>query len=433
MRHPNGRTLILKSRNKKRVPKVSYDQLSDLAAEFPVWDAVHKVGVIKGKSLIYDHSLNDMATLTFNLFDKLFSRHDQQYKTEHFRLVLNYLKEIGGFHLFKTVSDHTYDGTHDIIIINDKIEMVVKIGHVANIKKNKPQTELDDYEGDPEFIALLNMDNVGSDNASSSKDSLELAFAPTVENYKIVEKFATLFPEEKADETSVYLFEKSPSGAMHLVPHPIQKFELNLEDHYNDDFIAADAKIMEWVADNDPSSINKKLVLLHGIAGAGKTNYVKNLMGACKNIKVIYIPPYYIDALGDPAFFSFIQKYKGSLLLIEDAEKVLVSREGQAQNSGISILLNLTDGILASVLNFKIICTFNTDEKEIDSALKRKGRLFLRYKFDLLNEKKTKSLYQKLYQKDPPSKEMSLANIFEADDNGVDMTPVKDKVMGFIP
>jgi hypothetical protein len=218
------------------------------------------------------------------------------------------------------------------------------------------------------------------------------------------------------DKSSVFIFERDSHGSMHLVPHKIAGFPVDIDSHYNDDFKDVDDRIKEWCSDSE--SINKKLVLLSGKPGTGKTNYLKNLISTQKNRRIIYIPPYQVGAIADPSFFSFISSYKNSLLIVEDAERVLVSRDTTLDNESVSLMLNLTDGILASALNFKVICTFNVEEDQIDKALTRKGRLFLKYRFDTLEPHKTVTLYKKLYNTDPPEKSMTLASIYENDDNG---------------
>jgi hypothetical protein len=93
--------------------------------------------------------------------------------------------------------------------------------------------------------------------------------------------------------------------------------------------------------------------------------------------------------------------------------------------------LNLCDGIMADVLNFKIIATFNTDEDKIDAALKRKGRMFLKYKFDSLSEKKTKHLFNKIYGAEPPKERMTLAEIYN-DENEFGAKKEEKKSIGFL-
>jgi hypothetical protein len=234
--------------------------------------------------------------------------------------------------------------------------------------------------------------------------------------------------KDLTDSGKILLFEKTEYNEMILTPHPIKNYDLDLSENYNDDFIPVHNKIKTWA--EDFKARNNKLVLLHGVPGSGKTNYIKYILNSITSSKKIYIPPYLVNSMADPAFFPIIKREKESIIIIEDAEKILINREDSADNSIISILLNLCDGIMADVLNFKIIATFNTDEDKIDAALKRKGRMFLKYKFDSLSEEKTKHLFNKLYGEAPPKKKMTLAEIYN-DENEFGEKKEK-KSIGFI-
>lgn len=231
------------------------------------------------------------------------------------------------------------------------------------------------------------------------------------------------------DKGKILLFEKNEYNDMILTPHKIKHYDLDISENYNDDFLDVHHKIKAWA--EDFSSKNNKLVLLHGVPGSGKTNYIKYILNNIKDTKKIYIPPYFVQSMADPAFFPVIRREKESLLIIEDAEKILINRDDSNDNSIISILLNLCDGIMADVLNFKIIATFNTDEDKIDSALKRKGRMFLRYKFDELSEEKTYNLYNKIYKENPPKKRMTLAEIYN-DENEFGKKKEEKRGVGFL-
>lgn len=60
------------------------------------------------------------------------------------------------------------------------------------------------------------------------------------------------------------------------------------------------------------------------------------------------------------------------------------------------MLLNLTDGMLGDSLGIQVICTFNTNVKNIDKALLRKGRLITSYEFKELQANKSKILLKRL-------------------------------------
>ena len=231
-----------------------------------------------------------------------------------------------------------------------------------------------------------------------------------------VVEFRNLFEVKKDTNHNIHLFEKNEYGEMVLRPYTITGFELDIDENYDDKFKGVHEKIIDWA--QDFTLQNNRITLLHGEPGSGKTNYIKYLLNQLPSVRKIYIPPCYVEALSDPAFLGFIKQYSNSLLLIEDAEKVLISREQDETNSAMSIILNLSDGIMGSVLNFKMIATFNTSEDKIDSALKRRGRMFIKHFFEKLSKEKTKALYQKLYGIDPPEERMVLASIYNPEDNG---------------
>ena len=120
-----------------------------------------------------------------------------------------------------------------------------------------------------------------------------------------------------------------------------------------------------------------------------------------------------ISALSSPSFLPFIMKYRNSVLLIEDCEEIIFSRDaGNHQNTAIVNLLNLGDGLLADALCIKVICTFNTDLKNIDKALLRKGRLLARYEFRELELSKAQNLSKKMGCSKPILKPALLSDIY---------------------
>lgn len=249
-------------------------------------------------------------------------------------------------------------------------------------------------------------------------------------DYKFVFDLMEKFVSHHCDDNmgKVLIFEKNEYGDIVLIPHKVKEYQIDISENYNDDFLQVHSKISKWT--HDFSANNNKLLLLHGEQGSGKTNYIKHLMNTTPNVKKIYIPPFFLQSIADPAFFPIIKKEKESILIIEDAEKILINREdSNSDASVVSILLNLCDGIMADVLNFKIIATFNTDESRIDKALKRKGRMFLKYKFDALSKDKTKALFEKVHKSTPPKERMTLAEIYNDENEFGDKKP--ERKVGF--
>ena len=134
--------------------------------------------------------------------------------------------------------------------------------------------------------------------------------------------------------------------------------------------------------------------------------------GKCQDEEVIFLSPKMAANLDNMAFTEFLLDNPNIILVIEDAEELIVSRNNHG-NSHLSFLLNLTDGLIADSLGIQIIATFNTDVKNIDKALLRKGRLTAIYEFKELTAKKANELSKHLgLEYFDALQPMSLADIF---------------------
>ncbi|WP_114750051.1 AAA family ATPase [Pleomorphovibrio marinus] len=185
-----------------------------------------------------------------------------------------------------------------------------------------------------------------------------------------------------------------------------EKFESDIEKMYNDDFVEVNGIIEECL------SLEKAgLILLHGTSGTGKTSYIKHLINRHADKSFIFIQNEFVNSLLQPDFISFLLRHQNSILIIEDAEKVLTSREHVNENSVVSTILQLTDGLFSDYLNIKIICTFNTSMDKIDKALLRKGRMIAYYEFRPLNSAKANELLNSTNH-ESTHEDMTLADIF---------------------
>ena len=198
----------------------------------------------------------------------------------------------------------------------------------------------------------------------------------------------------------------------------LQKFDissqekLNLVSNYNTGFKKISNKIVKKLNEKD----GKGIILLHGKPGTGKTTYIRNLTNLV-NKEVIFLPNNMVDMLATPEFVPFMMKHPNSVLIIEDAEKVVKSRNGGSNETAVSNLLNLSDGILGDCLKTQIVATFNTDRQLIDKALLRKGRLIVEYKFDDLCVDKSNKLLKSLSIDYITKQPMPLSDIYNYEDN----------------
>lgn len=190
----------------------------------------------------------------------------------------------------------------------------------------------------------------------------------------------------------------------------IKPAKLDVGKYYNDDFAAVDALIRKrLMSDND-----KGIVLLHGLPGTGKTSYLRYLIGTLKK-KVLFLSPSVAGNLMDPEFIDLLIDNTNCVLVIEDAENIIMDRKYNS-NSSVSNLLNISDGLLSDCLNVQIVCTFNSSLNLVDEALMRKGRLIARYEFGKLETAKAQVLSNELGYDRIITRPMTLAEITNPDE-----------------
>lgn len=220
-------------------------------------------------------------------------------------------------------------------------------------------------------------------------------------------------------ETDTYWRLCCSNGSFYLDKGKIKAPEnFNVNKLYNDDFIKEDIKIREFIAQEDKSG----LIILHGVKGTGKSSYIKNLVVSNPGKKFVYVPANLINLLGEPSFGSFLTTLNNHIIVLEDCENIIRDRQMNGSGaSAVSLLLNMTDGILSDDLSIKFICTFNDDMKHIDPALLRKGRLISKYEFNNLSVDKANVLLDELGIKEKTTKTLSLAEIFYYNDDNYDV------------
>ncbi|MEM9897721.1 MAG: AAA family ATPase, partial [Bacteroidota bacterium] len=244
-----------------------------------------------------------------------------------------------------------------------------------------------------------------------SGEELEVAFLYDLEDkdiekwiYQVMVQLRQKFGKEQSPTFKVL---SVSNGGFHTEQVNTGNFaEVNINRHYNDDF----QEVHQLVTHSLENPVSG-LILLHGEPGTGKTSYIKHLISKYPDTSFIFIQNEFVESLLKPDFVSFLLRNKDSVLVIEDAEKVIVSREHAQENSVVSTILQLTDGLFSDYLNIKILCTFNTGIEKIDKALLRKGRMIARYEFKELSEAKTTLLANKLGH-DIRNQSLTLADIY---------------------
>jgi hypothetical protein len=215
------------------------------------------------------------------------------------------------------------------------------------------------------------------------------------------------------DKSKIYMLTNS-YGELNFTALPLEVKKADLALNYGESFLAFHEKLITTL--NETVS---GLYLFYGEPGTGKSSYIKHLLTGELQRKVAYIPVGLIGQLVSPDMLPLLMENKDTILVIEDAEKALLSRESdEGSPTLVSALLNLTDGFIGQSLNITVIATFNTSRDNIDKALLRKGRLKMSYDFKKLSERDAKKLAEHL-GKDPDEiqGDTTLADIYHLDED----------------
>lgn len=239
---------------------------------------------------------------------------------------------------------------------------------------------------------------------------------------KLIHKLLNLLPIKEYVEEEAGVNLVAYNQEYYTIPTKVQPTRINLEENYNDDFIPV-TKDIEKFLDERKSG----LIVLRGIVGSGKSNYIRHLVTTHPGNYVI-VTNSLAGHLASPEFISFMLENKNSIFILEDCEQILMDR-GDNISGAIANILNMSDGLMSDIFNVKFICTFNADIDQIDKAILRKGRCFANYEFKKLCAEKTKVLLNRqgiVLDKYEP---MTLAEIYNYQDN--DCSNKKHSKIGF--
>lgn len=207
-------------------------------------------------------------------------------------------------------------------------------------------------------------------------------------------------------EATVSILLKGNDG-FYFKTNKIHPYGIDLDTMYNEDFSLMHQHIKDKLTNE-----NKGLVLLHGVAGSGKTNYIKWLTSQIPSKNFIFISTNMIASLTNPEFMALLMENKNSILVLEDCENYISERSTDNGNTDVvSSILNIADGMLSDILECQFICTFNSDISQIDHALLRHGRLIAEYKFHELSVERCQDYLQSVGVEYPVKRPMTLAEL----------------------
>lgn len=137
-----------------------------------------------------------------------------------------------------------------------------------------------------------------------------------------------------------------------------------------------------------------RIAIFSGTPGTGKTYMIRGLLQDVSNGIFVLVPANLVAALAQPDAINVLIAERARhrhnegiaplILVIEDADECLAKRDGM-NTSAVSALLNLSDGILGSSLDLRIVATTNLKHVELDEAVERPGRLSQYVEVDALS------------------------------------------------
>jgi hypothetical protein len=195
----------------------------------------------------------------------------------------------------------------------------------------------------------------------------------------------------------VYIIGSGPMGpefySLGLGSVPLEK------GNYTPEVLERYGKAVEELKSDTPSG---RLTVMDGPPGSGKTFLVRAVLDECPDAMFVFVLPNMVDTLASPALVPLLIRRKESrstsgpiVFILEDGDNVLTPRK-KDNLSLISTLLNMTSGILGSMLDLRVIATTNSPKADIDPALLRRGRLSQHMTIDYLPRPQAEAVYQRL-------------------------------------
>jgi SpoVK/Ycf46/Vps4 family AAA+-type ATPase len=251
---------------------------------------------------------------------------------------------------------------------------------------------------------------------NKAKTSVSLFTANEKEAEDFLGLITLLRPNNRKKNTYTFLV-KSDDG-LNEKKLSFERQEVDLKKNYNDDLPWNE--MMKFVG-----SEKEGLAILYGPAGTGKTTLIKHLIQENPEKNFILINSKDLENPDSEYYLEYFLENDNRIFILEDCEKLLLTRNQGGGSNQLITILNMTDGLLGSTLKTKFICTFNTDLRNIDTALLRKGRMKVKYYVGPLCVEKCRELMNdKTIQK-----EMTLAEIYNREEN--DFSKETKKRIGF--
>ena len=220
-------------------------------------------------------------------------------------------------------------------------------------------------------------------------------------------------PDKKEPNGRIYSLVTSGND-FKIVPIGVTKLPFEKGNYTNEVLDSVD----HVIKDIDSKTPCGKLTIIDGPPGTGKTSMIRMLTDKVSHPFILVQANQIVNWTG-PALINMLMNIRDQLkwpivFVIEDAEDCLVPRK-DGDVSTISALLNMSDGILGSVFDIRIIATTNIQIKNLDPAILRPCRLCRRIRIDAVGKDQANSIYQRLSKSEnsPFTQEATLAEIYK--------------------
>ena len=209
------------------------------------------------------------------------------------------------------------------------------------------------------------------------------------------------------------------SGTLEVEAVEVAKpFELGteaLQMHYGTDALEFERYLIgAW--NSDAAGVT----IFRGSPGTGKTSYIRHLISKMwRTHRFYYLPINACRYLSSPDMVDFWLRVNGlytgpdykKIVVLEDAEELLMER-GADNQTRVSALLNIGDGLMSDYLRLHLLCTVNCPLDKLDPAITRPGRLTAVREFRRLDRKQAERIATAKAITLPKQDDYSLAEIY---------------------